>query len=63
MGGFVLESPEFPRFPLDAEQLYYLVSKGYLPYPDVDIEIIKDKNKSDRLARCSSKREIPLAWC
>lgn len=51
MGGFVLRSPNFPPFPLDAEQLYYLVSKGYLAYPHIDKAVIDDKNKSDGLAR------------
>lgn len=51
MGGFLLQSPDYPDFPLDAEQLYYLVTKKYIEFPDVDTEDIEDKNKSDGLAR------------
>jgi hypothetical protein len=51
MGGFVLRSPDFPPFPLDAEQLYYLISNDYLEYPKLDKAIIDDKNKADGLAR------------
>jgi len=51
MGGFVLASPDFPDFPLDAEQLHYLISKGYLEHPNTDKELINDKNKADGLAR------------
>ena len=51
MGGFHLEVPDEGTFPVDANQLYYLVSKGYVDYPtqlEVDIE---DRNKRDGLAR------------
>ncbi|KAH8797341.1 hypothetical protein F5884DRAFT_253990 [Xylogone sp. PMI_703] len=54
MGGFLLGTPEYPDFPLDAEQLYYLVTKKYIEYPDIDKEDIEDKNKSDGLARLIS---------
>lgn len=33
MRGFVLHSPGFPLFPVDSEQLAYLVKKKYLQYP------------------------------
>lgn len=51
MGGFVLKSPDFPTFPLDAEQLYYLVLKGHLQYPHVEKAEIDEKNKSNGLSR------------
>lgn len=51
MGGFVLKSPDFPTFPLDAEQIYYLILKGYLDIPNVERGVIDDKNKADGLAR------------
>jgi hypothetical protein len=51
MGGFILRSPDEVDFPLDAAQLFYLLSKGYIQYPAVTKEEIEDRNKSDGLAR------------
>ena len=51
MGGFFLHSPDFPPFPVDSQQMKYLVAKGYISFPDVDEETIKDKNKADGFAR------------
>lgn len=58
MGGFVLHPRLSPTekwhcFPLDAEQVHYLVVNGYVPYSAVKIdpEIIEDKNKVDGLLR------------
>lgn len=51
MGGFILKCPNFPAFPLDAEQLYYLISKGYLEYPNIERGVIDEKNKADGLSR------------
>ncbi|KAJ5709802.1 hypothetical protein N7493_010093 [Penicillium malachiteum] len=51
MGGFLLECPGSKTFPIDAEQLFWLVKDGYMDYPDLDTADIKDKSKSDSLAR------------
>jgi len=51
MGGFILRSPDECDFPLDAAQLFFLVSKGYVQYPDIAKEEIDDRNKYDSLAR------------
>ncbi|EON63488.1 hypothetical protein W97_02716 [Coniosporium apollinis CBS 100218] len=51
MGGFVLQTVNWPAFPLDAEQLFYLVTKGYIEYPLIDEADINDKNKADGIAR------------
>jgi hypothetical protein len=51
MGGFILRSPDEVDFPIDAAQLFYLVSRGYIEYPDIAKEEIDDRNKSDSLAR------------
>jgi hypothetical protein len=51
MGGFLVQAPESTEFPLDAEQLYYLVIKKFIEYPEIDKEEIEDKNKADGLAR------------
>lgn len=51
MGGFLLQAPDCPSFPIDSEQLLHLVRDGYLVYPELDVEDIKDKSKSDRFTR------------
>ncbi|KAI9766852.1 MAG: hypothetical protein M1839_004757 [Geoglossum umbratile] len=51
MGGFILQTPNFPAFPVDAVQLHYLVEKKYIPFPDISVEMIRDKSKADGLAR------------
>jgi hypothetical protein len=57
MGGFVLKSPGFPNFPLDAEQLHYLISNGYVKYPNVEKGTIDEKNKADGLSRYISRNQ------
>jgi hypothetical protein len=54
MGGFCIEPLEtdlLPSFPLDAKQLYLLVKENYVEYPRLEEDEIKDKSKSDGLAR------------
>lgn len=53
MGGFVLRSPDFVEFPLNAKQVHYLVTHMYIPFSAVciDPKVIADKNKRDGLAR------------
>lgn len=51
MGGFVLHTPNWTPFPLDAKQVHYLVTEGYMEYPAIDPEIIVDKNKTDPFVR------------
>ena len=51
MGGFVLKSPDFVPFPVDAMQLHYLITKGYVDFPAVTEAVIADKNKVNMLAR------------
>ncbi|MCJ1315190.1 hypothetical protein MMC15_000506 [Xylographa vitiligo] len=51
MGGFMLQCPDFPSFPVDSEQLAYLVERKHLRYPDIDQEMIWDRNKADGFAR------------
>ena len=52
MGGFVLRSPDYQcPFPIDAEQLLWLIKHGYLPYPQIEKRAIDDKNKADSLTR------------
>ena len=58
MGGFILRSPDFPPFPVDSQQLAYLVHEGYLPYPEVDGQTIWDTNKADGFARTITLLQI-----
>jgi hypothetical protein len=54
MGGFQIEPPDIdllPSFPLDAKQLYILVKEGYIEYPRLEEDEIKDKSKSDGVAK------------
>ena len=60
MGGFMIQSPDFPPFPVDSEQLAYLVKKKYLQYPAIDEETIGDRNKADRFARLVTS--VQIAW-
>lgn len=55
-GGFTLKARRtitdpYIMFPIDARQLFYLVDKGYLPYPNIRKDIISDKNKADPAVR------------
>ena len=54
MGGFVLKVEQGNKeitFPVNSKQLFYLIDKGYLEYPQIRKEEIQDKNKADGLAR------------
>ena len=50
-GGFVLRTRDWVCFPLDGKQLLYLINKGWVAYPDVDVKVISDKNKTDGVIR------------
>lgn len=52
MGGFVLEGPGIKiAFPVDSQQLLFLVQNDYVEYPSLTREDISDRNKSDGVAR------------
>lgn len=65
MGGFVLHASDWVEFPLDAKQLHYLVTHGFVSYSE-DIRlpkhIIADKNKADGLIRLITVCQI-LWFC
>lgn len=60
MGGFLLQTPDFPLFPVDGQQLLYLIENDYIPYPNIDGETIWDKNKADSFARMITL--IQITW-
>jgi hypothetical protein len=53
MGGFVLHAENEMPFPLDAEQVLYLIKEGFVNVSDVvvDKSVIEDKNKGVKMAR------------
>lgn len=51
MGGFRLRTKNGDEFPLDAKQIYYLTTKGYIKQPIYRPRLIDDKNKVDVLLR------------
>ena len=58
MGGFRLRTKDFALFPLDAEQVYYLVSHGYMDIPTLDERLYEEKNKADGLLRAITLCQI-----
>jgi hypothetical protein len=60
MGRFLLKAPDFPGFPVDGQQLLYLIENDYIPYPNVDNDTIWDKNKADGFARAITL--IQITW-
>ena len=51
MGGYQLQALGYPPFPLNANQLYFVISNGYVDFPEEDETDIDDRNKRDGLAR------------
>ena len=50
-GGFILETPGFPRFPINATSVYYLCSVKRIEPPSITEENIWDRSKADFLAK------------
>ncbi|KAJ4292342.1 Squalene epoxidase [Kalmusia sp. IMI 367209] len=50
-GGFMLETRNFPPFPVNATSLFYLVSHGRLRIPDISEKNIWDRSKADLFAK------------
>jgi hypothetical protein len=52
MGGFTIFPPESPKpFPVNSEQLLWLLKYGYIELPSISLEELKDKSKSDSLLK------------
>jgi hypothetical protein len=52
MGGIHLTSPDYPDgFPINAEQLYYLVQHEHVEFPDMEKMDISERNSQDTLSR------------
>jgi len=50
-GGFVLETPDFPKFPINATSIHYLCSKKRIDPPTITKDSIWDRSKADFLAK------------
>jgi len=50
-GGFILHTEDAPPFPINANQICYLVSKGYIRAPSVTSQEIWGRSKRDRFAK------------
>lgn len=50
-GGFVLETPGFPKFPINATSVHYLCSKNMIKPPTITEQSIWDRSKADFLAK------------
>lgn len=63
MGGIVLQPHDWKAFPVDAEQLHYLIERSYVAYPKIDKRSIEDKNKVEPLLRVISVVQILWFLC
>ena len=53
------ESGQVMKFPINAKQLHFLVVNEYIKYPkEITKDTIRDKNKSDGLARYIEREPI-----
>ncbi len=50
-GGFVLQTPDFPRFPVNAVSIHYLLAQGRIEPPTITMRDIWDRSKADRFAK------------
>lgn len=60
MGGILLEGPDYPAFPVNAHQIGYLLKHEYIESPQIDSQVIWDKNKADGFARLVAS--IQVIW-
>jgi hypothetical protein len=60
MGGFALDLPDYPRFPVNTHQVHYLVKHSFIEFPRIDRETIRDKNKADAFFRILAS--IQILW-
>jgi len=50
-GGFVLQTPDFPTFPINATSIFYLCGKERIMAPGITKREIWDRSKADRFAK------------
>ncbi|KAF1991262.1 hypothetical protein K402DRAFT_389433 [Aulographum hederae CBS 113979] len=59
-GGFILEAPDFPKFPINATSIHYLCCNGRIDPPSITRESIWDRSKADRFAKGAAL--VQTAW-
>jgi squalene monooxygenase len=50
-GGFIIHTPDFPAFPINAKSIYYLRSMDRIKLPKIKREDIWDRSKADLFAK------------
>jgi squalene monooxygenase len=50
-GGFVLQTPDFPTFPINATSIHYLCSRKRIDVPEITRDNIWDRSKADHFAK------------
>jgi hypothetical protein len=58
MGGFMLDPPDYPPFPINAYQIHYLVEHEFMEFPRINRETLWDKNKADGFVRIITFSQI-----
>ena len=60
MGGFFLDSSDFVPFPLNVEQVFYLVTHDFVDFDSVHLDLseIEDKNKLDGMSRILTSAQL-----
>lgn len=58
MGGFLFIPRDSKPFPITSKHLHWLVSRKYLPFPEVTLKEIWDKSKQDTVAKLISFFQI-----
>lgn len=52
MGGFLLETPDYKDgFPINGEQLYYLIKHKFVEFPVIEKSEIDDRSRVDGLSK------------
>lgn len=51
MGGFIFKTKDWVPFPVNAKQLHFLVTKGYVDFPNLSKREISERNKVDSMLR------------
>jgi squalene monooxygenase len=59
-GGFVLQTPDFPPFPINSTSIHYLCSQKRIELPDISRDNIWDRSKADHFAKCVAL--IQVGW-
>ncbi|KAK5651458.1 hypothetical protein OQA88_12465 [Cercophora sp. LCS_1] len=60
MGGFLLQSRDSASFPVNGKQILWLVTQGYLAFPELTGRDVWDKSKADGFAKLATC--VQTAW-